>query len=115
MRTPGCGSPDFRWVHSVEARTTLETLSAQGLIGAFHPIPKSAAGIAKCGAVWITRPREAGVLLERKEACVTFLTDHRNNLLAGLSAAVREYDAEGLIVVNARAMQSQLMSNEAGH
>ncbi len=102
------GSPDFRWVHSFEVRTTLEALTAQGLIGAFHPIPKSAAGLAKCGAVWIAHPREAGVVLEGKEACVAFLTRYRNNLLARLSAAVREYDGEGLIVANARGMQSAL-------
>lgn len=102
------GSPDFRWIHSFEARTTLEALAAQGLVDAFHPIPKSAAAIAKCGAVWITRPREAGVFLEGKEACVSFLTDHRNNLLARLNTAVREYDPETLIVANARCMQSAL-------
>jgi hypothetical protein len=54
------GSPDLRWIHSFEARTALEGLEAKDLIKSFYPIPKSAVGLAKCGAVWNTRPRQPG-------------------------------------------------------
>jgi hypothetical protein len=53
------GSPDLRWIHSFEARTALEGLVASDLIRGLHPIPKSAVGLAKFGAVWNSRPRES--------------------------------------------------------
>ena len=102
------GSLDFRWVHSFEARTALEVLAAKNLISPFYPIPRSAGGLVKCGAVWITRARDLGSQVEGKEQCVRFLTDHGQTLFGRLRTEVRRYNRKTLIVMVLNDMQAAL-------
>ena len=103
------GSLDFRWVHSFEARTALEVLAAKNLISPFYPIPRSAGGLVKCGAVWITRARDLGSQVEGKEQCVRFLTDHGETFgPERLRTEVRRYNRKTLIVMVLNDMQAAL-------
>lgn len=101
-------SPDLRWIHSFEARTALEGLEAGDLIKGFYPIPKSPAGLAKCGAVWSTRPRDFGNWLIGKKSCAEFLTDHSKNLLTRLRTEVRRFDRKALVVMALEDLQAAL-------
>jgi hypothetical protein len=107
------GSPDLRWIHSFEARTALEGLEAKDLIKSFYPIPKSAVGLAKCRAVWNTRPRQLGNRIVGKKSCAELLTDHNRNLLTRLRAEVRQCDRKALVMMALEDLQAAL--NEQRH
>ena len=102
------GSSDFRHRHAFKVTRIIEQLSSQGLTDSFVAIPISAGALAKCGAAWHVRDREAGVRITDKASCLAFLRRFVDDAIQRILADLRPYNRNHLILFALRGLQSAL-------
>jgi hypothetical protein len=107
------GSTDFRHRHAFQVERAVEQLGASGLVKSFSKISVSAAALAKCGAVWPVHPREDGVRIEGKEACLSLVSKFIAHCQSTLIEDVKPYDRTAFIVAMLDGIQSAIA--EEGH
>jgi hypothetical protein len=100
------GSEHWRWTHAGVALTPLDRMGAQGLLGSFKAIRKSALALAKCGSIWPFHSRTDGVEIVGEVSCMDFLARYRASMLDGLIERVRAFKRTELILLAAGRYQA---------
>jgi len=95
------GSQHWRWTHAGVALTPLDRMGAQGLLGSFKAIPKSALAFARCGSIWRFYSRAAGVEIVGEVPCMEFLARYRASMLDALIDKIRAFNRTELVLLAA--------------
>jgi len=106
------GSEDIRWRHSFIADRPTLMLSAHGLTSRFKAVSASAFALVRCGASFLTRPREAGNVISGEAECREFLLLDHKVQLARLLDAVAVYDRSSLVALTLVRLQSALAEDQ---
>lgn len=100
------GSEHWRWTHAGVALTPLDRMGAQGLLGSFKAIRKSALALAKCGSIWRFRSRTDGVEIVGEAPCMEFLARYRTSMLDTLIERIQTFNRTELVLLAAGRYQA---------
>lgn len=100
------GSEHWRWTHAGVALTPLDGMGAQGLLGSFKAIRKSALALAKCGSIWRFHSRKDGVEIIGEAPCMEFLARYRASMLDTLIERIRTFNRTELVLLAAGRYQA---------
>jgi hypothetical protein len=100
------GSVDYRHRHAFRVERAIDRLDADGLLESFRPIPISASALAKCGSIWVTHPRDRGVRITGKDACIELVAEFVKKQEELLRTSVGEFNRKNFILTALEGFQS---------
>jgi hypothetical protein len=100
------GSEHWRWTHAGVTLTPLDRMGAQGLLGSFKAIRKSALALAKCGSIWRFHSRTDGLEIVGEAPCMEFLARYRASMLDALIERIRTFNRTKLVLLAAGRYQA---------
>lgn len=100
------GSEHWRWTHAGVALLPLDRMAAQGLLGSFKAIRKSALALAKCGSIWRFHSRTDGVEIVGEAPCIEFLARYRTSMLDALIERTQTFKRTELVLAAAGRYQA---------
>lgn len=99
-------SPDWRWLHRVEARSLIERMDVGGLVDEFREIPLSASVLVTCCSVWRFHDRSKGYEFQGEKECRDFLTKYYEFILEELITQIKKFNRAQLVVASAERYQA---------
>jgi hypothetical protein len=100
------GSEHWRWIHAGVTLTPLDRMGAQGLLGSFKAIRKSALALAKCGSIWRFHSRTDGLQIVGEAPCMEFLARYHASMLDALIERIRTFNRTDLVLLAAGRYQA---------